>query len=187
MSLTCCDFYIIPLSFYLVKYFLKFFSNICTFLINALSSINISIRYRFYFVKYFCKYFLGPLGPVYIVPIYSTALYIACQLVFLKSFLFSCLCFFLLYIRAILSRHIFPYIFCLFPYIYVDCFFCIKKAGHFDLLFFFLLRIQYFTFSLSIFSSSSSSLFIVSSISIFLISVFFSGYDIHSSVFISNR
>ena len=103
MSLTCCDFYIIPLSFYLVKYFLKFFSNICTFLINALSSINISIRYRFYFVKYFCKYFLGPLGPVYIVPIYNTALYIACQLVFLKSFLFSCLCFFLLYINKNLS------------------------------------------------------------------------------------
>lgn len=133
----------------------------------------------------FANILFGLLGPVYIVPIYNTTLLLACQLIFLIIFILFSL-FFLLYISAILYKHNFPIFFCLFLIFDLTRFFALKKQVILTY-FFFLLSIQYFSFSLSIFSSFTVSFFIISSINIFLISVFFSGYDIHSSVFISNR
>ena len=56
----------------------------------------------------FANIFLGPLGPVYIVPIYSTAPYICCQLVFLNFFIF--LFYFFSSILTIIMTYIFTII-----------------------------------------------------------------------------
>ena len=82
MSLSRNDFYIIPRSFYLVKYFFNFFIKILLFRLFVWSDIEYIIHYIFLLVKFFWKFiFLIWLASL-TVPLYNTRIFLLCQIFF---------------------------------------------------------------------------------------------------------
>lgn len=84
MPLLCNDYYIIPRSFYLVKYFFNFFIKILLFRLFVWSDIIFIIHYLNYFVNFYFSFWLCSLT----VPLYNTRIFYLCQ-IFL--FLFFCI------------------------------------------------------------------------------------------------
>ena len=84
MPLLCNDYYIIPRSFYLVKYFFNFFIKILLFRLFVWSDIKFIIHYLNYFVNFYFSFWLCSLT----VPLYNTRIFYLCQ-IFL--FLFFCI------------------------------------------------------------------------------------------------
>ena len=86
MPLLCNDYYIIPHSFYLVKYFFNFFIKILLFRLFVWSDIKFIIHYLNYFVNFYFSFWLCSLT----VPLYNTRIFYLCQ-IFLFLFLFFCI------------------------------------------------------------------------------------------------
>ena len=93
MSLSRNDYYIIPRSFYLVKYFFNFFIKILLFRLFVWSDIEYIIHYFFLLVKFFWKFIFRIWLASLTVPLYNTRIFYLCQIffvIFLKFKKSSC-------------------------------------------------------------------------------------------------